>query len=234
MKSLSLATITAFAPCNAFFRRASLGLLAMVASFGLGSSAVDAATISIQFQGLNIAYSNATSDIVDVGNPEPLNLVEFYVDDDVVGSFASGVTIDLDIPGLPAIPLTGGVVNSAAGGSLYLDFGAGDFLDLELASATVAYVSATATVNFTFGGSVASINGQSLPFGLELGDPVSMSFSTQVTSGSLVGAAGNIGSFLASGSGEVSGALVPEPSSLGLLALGGLLATMAASRYRLG
>src|SRR5690606_27332718 len=101
---------------------------------------------------------------------------------------------------------------------------------------TVVYqhISNPTTVQFVGVASVASVNGQSLPLGLMIGDPVTFSFSSQVTSQTVDGN-NFVATFAASGTGEVSGNnIIPEPSSLGLLALSGLLGSMMADRYRLG
>ena len=69
-----------------------------------------------------------------------------------------------------------------------------------------------------FAGSVALIDSQDLPFGLEIGAPVTVTLSTQTTSVTTGG--GFITSFTASGTGEIRGVIVPEPSTLILAAIG--------------
>ncbi len=211
----------------------SLSFLVLLAVALLAAQPAQGATIQIFFEGLDIEYSDGSGAITNVGNPDSVNEVEFVVDGNEVGS-VSLASVNMTIPGIPAIASgVSSIVSSNPGGTFSLDLGGGNFLDLDLAAVDVAYLHASSTVEFVAAGSVASIDGQSLPFGLVIGDPVQLSFSTRVNSSSESG--GFITSFTASGTGEITGvAVVPEPTSLGLLALGGLLGSMVAARYRLG
>lgn len=207
-------------------------LAALILSFSAFGSLSNAATLEILFEDIDISYDDSLGTIVDQNDPDPLTNVDFVVDGGVVGGIPAGATLDFEIPGVPAIAdVSGTIVTSDPGGNFNFDFGGGNFLDLDLDEVTVTYISIL-SVKFAFGGSVAGIGGQDLPFGLTLGDPVSVSFSTTIDD--ITVDSGIVKSFLGSGTGEVEGAAVPEPTSLGIAALGGLLATMFASRYRLG
>jgi len=73
--------------------------------------------------------------------------------------------------------------------------------------------------------------GQSLPIVGEFENEVAISFSSQVKSGSLKNDGTVVTGFLASGTGEVQGNLVPEPTTVALL-ISGLLACLLGIRRR--
>ena len=108
---------------------------------------------------------------------------------------------------------------SAGGGNLTLDIGAGgDQVVLDLDPVTVSFIDLGAGVStFVFAASTAGINSQQLPGGLEFCDPVTVSFSTQVTSMTDDGT--NITSFTSSGTGELT-SVVPEPAALSMVLIG--------------
>ena len=194
-------------------------LVGAVILVGLTQLASASLILQIQMGGVDIRYDG--TNIVSVGapTPDPLTNATFLVDHVLVGADTSGVTLGLSIPGVSNLPVSGGQVSSAANGSLDLDLGGGQFLSLTLDSATVSYIPVFSTVYFVFVGSAATIDGQQLPYGLTLGDPVSVSFSTQMMA-PITQSGGFVSSFLAAGTGEIQG--VPEPATLSLLALGGL------------
>ncbi|MEN0111246.1 MAG: hypothetical protein AAF805_11045 [Planctomycetota bacterium] len=205
--------------------RATLGLVAAFA-IAFCSSAASAAMIEIQFTGLDIVYDG--SSITDAGGAgaDTLSTTTIQVDGvDAPGTpFASGgLAIDIDIPGVSAIPLTTGSVTTVGAGSATLTLPGGDFLSLVLGPATITYVDG-GFAEFVFGGSVASISGQSLPLpgDLELGEPTSFSFSTQIGASTDDGT--NFTSFSASGTGEITGPAIPEPTAAVLAALAGIAA----------
>lgn len=175
-------------------------------------SASHAANISIQFSGLDIEY-----DGTDITADDDLTSVAITAGGSPAGPvLTSDISIDALIPEVVGIDVAGDTVVSDPGGSLDLSFPAGDSLELELGAATVNYFDA-GFVQFTFAAAIATIDSQSLPFDLTIGDPVSISFSTQVVPGTLMDNGVVITAFEATGTGEVQGALVPEPSSVALL-----------------
>ena len=178
-----------------------------------------AGIIQIQLGGVDISYSGNT--VVDAGSEDPDTLTNAtFLDDGVLlGVDTTGVTLDLYIPGVINIPVGGGQVSTAVAGSLDLDLDDGEFLLLTLDSTTVTYLPLTSTVNFVFIGSVASIDGQELPYELSLFPPVSVSFSTQLVQPASE-SDGFVSAFVSAGTGEIQG--VPEPATLALLAVGGL------------
>jgi hypothetical protein len=198
--------------------RVSKFMIAMAVVIGLGQIA-QAGIIQIQLGGVDLRYSGNQIRDYDPGslNPDPLTNATFLVNSAPVGVDTTDVTLDLLIPGVNNIPASGGTVNSSTNGTLDLQLGAGEFLSLDLDSVSVTYIPITGTLNYIFAGSLATINGQNLPFGVTLGEPVGVSFSTQT-----VEAVTTSGGFLTvattSGTGEIQG--VPEPASLALLGLG--------------
>ncbi len=198
--------------------RLAILLVGAVISVGLPQVA-SADLIQIQLGGVDLRYNGAN--IVDAGtaDPDTLTNATFLVDSVPVGVDNTDVTLDLHIPGVLNIPVIGGQVNTAAGGSLDLDLGDGDFLSLTLDSGIVSYVPVTSTIQFVFIGAASNIDGQQLPYSLSLVDPVSITFSTQITQ-PISQSGGFLAVFVSAGTGEMQG--VPEPATLALLALGGL------------
>ena len=127
--------------------------------------------------------------------------------------------------------MLGDSVVSATGGSLSLSLPGGDFLDLDLSEVTVTYVDG-GFAQFAFGGSIAAIAGQSLPEGLILGAPTSVSFSSTLDSSTDDGV--SLLSFTALGSGEIEGAAIPEPGTAVLGVMFGLMTAAVGMRARLG
>lgn len=194
----------------------------IAACLSIAMASVAPAGIMIQLGGMDIGYNGTNIRDAGTQNPDSLTNATFIVNNVTLGADTIGVTLDLDIPGVFNIPVIAGNVNSAANGSLYLNLGGGEYLSLTLASAVVSYIPLTSTIQFVFAGSSSAIAGQQLPYGLSLVDPVSVSFSTQITPGSLSQSGGYVTAFVAAGTGEIQG--VPEPTTLSLLALYGLAA----------
>ena len=189
-------------------------------------SSVRAATLEIQFTGVDLRYDFSSGTIHDNGDPglaggsdtskaDDLLTMDFLVDGIGVGTLSSDIYLDLLIPDITSLPVGGGSVTtdgSPAGVMELLMPGIG--LSLTLGEAEVTYVpSLSGSMDFVFGGAVASVDGQSLPFGLVIGDPVSVSFSTQLVSGTLTDNGTEVTGFDSRGTGEAQGQAIPEPSS---------------------
>lgn len=180
----------------------------------MAASVASAATIEIEFTGLDLSYDGSTIS----ATADPLSSVTVEEDNvPVAGSpFGASIFADLSIPGVTDIAVGGDTVVSSAGGTLGLDLPGGDSVDLTLGEVTVSYVD-LGFVQFSFGGSVGSVDSQSLPAGLILGSPVSVSFSAPITSLSDDGT--NLLSFTADGTGQIEGPSIPEPTAAVLAAL---------------
>jgi hypothetical protein len=194
---------------------------------GLGAVA-EAATIEIQFSGLNLVYDgtnifDVTSDSGGGGNPaqsDELISMSFYVNDDLVGSVLTDeIFADVLISGVEEIPVDGGSVVS--GGGSYFDLltansTPGWGLGLNVGTMQVFY---SGSEIFIVGGGLASgLFAQDLPFDIEF-DP-----SQDITISFVSAALDNVtddGEFLTgfnfSGTGNVRGTrLIPEPATAGL------------------
>lgn len=187
----------------------------------------------IGLDGVNIRYDGTNLVDADGGgaDPDPLNSASFKDGPEfgnLIGTLSTDVTMDLLVPNVTGIKADGSnEVLSAAGGTLVLRQGVNIFLALELTEAIVDYdvisIPAFSTsVRLTFIGAAAEIDSQALPFGLVLGEPVSVTFSMPtVTSITQTGGPNSeLTGFRAAGTGDIQG--VPEPASLGLLGMGAL------------
>jgi len=202
--------------------------------------AASAATIQIQFSGLNLAYDgsniyDATSSSGGGGDAalaDQLVTMSFFKDGAYLGTLTNNIYADVNIGGVYNIPLAGGTVYSTGGGIFDLLMNPGTpgwVLALNLASGFQVDYNGT-SINILGSGLASSIFAQALPFGLAIGDPVQVSFSA----GNMTKTAANgyLTGFTASGTGEVSGS-VPEPGTLLLLGTGLIgIASFARRRIR--
>ena len=193
-----------------------LSLTLILPSLALGG------TIEIEFTGVDIGYGG--TDIVDQdpfsGDPDHLTSVVITEDGVLAGPIlTSSISQDLYIPQVTSISETGGSTLSAAGGSLLLQLGSGSHLDLDLGQVDINYVDLNGAVQFVFAATVGGVSAQSLPYGLEVGQQLGVSFQTQVSPASLTTSGGIVTGFTASGTGDVRGAAVPEPTCLVLWTL---------------
>ena len=199
------------------FRLFGASCVLTILSFAFSSAC--SAGLLLEFTGLDVAFDG--TDITDVSaGLHPLTTLTIEADGaPVSGSpFVGGVAgIDLVIPGVDPIPVGGGAVGTAPGGKLDLDLGGAGFLSLTLGPATVSFLD-LGVLQFAFAASEATVDGQSLPDGVLLADPISVSFSTSVDGFADDGSF--LTSFIASGTGEINGGIVPEPTSLAAALLG--------------
>lgn len=217
----------------------------------MGMSHASADTIEIFFTGINIAYDG--SDIVDAdpgsADPDPIVNASFVINGGLVGTVPNNVTADLFISDV-AVLINQTVTNTGAGSYFQLNFPDGadadsdpDFLRLELDEVMVTFIDSSPK-DFVFSASVANgfSRSDSLPFDATFDPalPITLSFSSQ-TSAVTFGDQGLVTSFVASGTGEVRGEFdpdmnqtIPEPASIGMMVLAGLMGGVYAMRKRLG
>lgn len=217
-------------------------------SFALLASAatpVLAATIGIQFTGMDLLYDGST--IYDSGstsgglaNPadaDPLTSVDFFVDGSSVGSLSSDVSLDVFIPDVTGISAAANTVDvqTTPGNPGFFDLLIGtsplasEYLLLDLEAVTITYLDVQNVVQFTFGAAITDTFAANLPFGLDMEDPVTVSFSAQIVPGTLTDNGTDVTGFEATGTGEIRGpgTVIPEPST-GVLAAFGVLGTLVA------
>ena len=222
--------------------------VAACAMFTIAAGQVSADTIEIFFTGIDIAYDG--SDIVDSdpggANPDPIINASVVING-AAATISGNVTADLFINDVSVL-LNQTVMNTGTGSYFQLNFEDGldadtdpDFLRLDLNEVMVTYLDSSPK-DFVFSASVADgfTRSDSLPFDVLIDNPITLSFSAQTNSVTL-GGQGAVASFTASGSGEVRGEFdpdmnqrVPEPASIGMMVLAGLMGSVYAMRKRLG
>jgi len=214
--------------------------------FALPASAptLVAGQLRIEITGLNATYDG--TDIFDAtakaGNngdkseADPLASIDFFEDDVLVGSLNTSdgdfIYADLLIGNVTGIPKDGGKVTSGGSG-FGLDLLQYDadtsttttLLSLDLAPLNVEYsVLAGGSLEISSAAGLANtINEQNLPFCQEdLDGAKSISFVVFGTDDNVTDDGTHLTGFDMAGTGQIQGTLVPEPSSLLLLAIGGV------------
>jgi hypothetical protein len=227
-------------------------LFALALALVLGSAfSLSAASIEIQFTGLDLRYANgdldptleifdATSPIGGTGVPgvsDPLTTVSFFNNGALVGTLNTNVFADVFVDNVGNLPVAGGVINTGGNGNTFgfdiltSNSVPGWGLALNINQFQIFYSGAGITIAGT--GLATSVPAQALPFGLAIdpGQQISIVFSsTNLTN--VTNAGGFLTGFGASGTGSIRGTLVPEPSSIVLGSLGGAALVWAARRRR--
>lgn len=226
-------------------RRAAVGALG-VAAVGIGAPNAGAG-ILISFTDMNVVYDG--SSLRDAGSPlggfadpalaDPVTSLDFFVDGAPVGTLSSNIAVDFIIPDVTNIPyVPNSAQNIQTSGDIPGIFdmligtspAATEFLLLRLEGVNLTFLDVGGQAQFLFSGAIASIDGQDLPFGLEILEPIQVSFSVQVDMNTLTTSDGVITGFRATGTGEIAGGIVPSPASAAILWL--CAATIAAKRRR--
>jgi hypothetical protein len=212
--------------------------LALFAAVALMAPLASAGMIEINMADTNLTITDAdgggagTGTLASTGGTDALIALTFKEDATPLGVLSvpgNTLSFDLSVAGVPSIVIppvnNSTTVTAPAGGTFGLNVNGLPALELDLDTVEIFYTRISAgsfNANFLFSGTVGSITGQDLPFDVELADPVTLSFNvqqlTQATS------QGFLTSFLGSGSGTIMAARVPEPSSVLIAGLGGLLA----------
>ena len=202
-----------------------------VIAIGLATQA-QAASLEIKFLGLDLVYDG--SNIYDAKDPaggfgipakaDLLTSMDFLVNGTSVGMLTTGIWADVDIA-VEDIPVGGGIVSTSIGGDFGFDLltsASGFGLAVELDEFTVFYTTG-GELSISGGGLASNIFADNLPFGLEFSDvdDVSVAFSS-ISMSDVMDDGVFLTSFLASGTGEVKGVLVPEPASVTMLLMAGL------------
>ena len=167
----------------------------------------------------------------DPGESDELTSMTFELDDVVLGTLTADIHADVLIPGV-TIPAGGGATTSAGNGGFFDLLTGGTYgLKLGVDSFDIFYTGGEIAI---FGNGFATEAFNDLPFGPGIvpGTEVLISFSTQVDV--LTDNGDNVQTVASSGTGEVRGPAVPEPGTLLLSLLGGLVGCMMALRYRWG
>ncbi len=210
-----------------------LGIVGL-ATIGLAGS-IAGADVVVEFSGMNLVYDGSSlfdagssaGGLADPADADTLASVDFFLNGTQVGAMSSDISLDVYIPNLVGIPSTAGgstIINTGGAGFFDLLIGssplASQFLLVDVSSVAVTYIDVAGIIQFTFGAAVADSFAQNLPYGLMVGDPLTVSFSAQIDPGTLTSAGGFITGFRASGTGEYRGQFIPTPGSLALMALG--------------
>jgi hypothetical protein len=192
--------------------------------------------LEIQFSGMDLIYNgvnlyDATSAAGGIGSPaqaDPLFTMTFLVDGVEKGQLTTNIAIDTFIKALSGIPAAGGSVMTGGNGNQFgvdlLTKPAAPGLDswgLSLNIDKMSFFYTGSNVAIATAGQSTSLWKQDLPFGLAF-DP-SQPISIVLSSASLrdvTTANGVVTGFRAAGTGNISGILLPEPTTMLLLALG--------------
>jgi len=195
--------------------------LMIVALVSLLPQAASATSIEMFFTGLDLEYDDSATggDIVTKGGIDDLVSLDVVVDSALVASI-DGSTAELLLEDLTQkIPAAGGEVSgisggfdlAADGGSLALSFDDATVIWAAIGDVKVVFSEGT-SADWTASGGVFD----EYPF--LPGSTISLSFSEQV--GGYMDDGTYVTMFDSSGTGEVSGQLVPEPATAVLLGMG--------------
>jgi hypothetical protein len=220
------------------FARLALRVFVCTLVMVAGSAATLAATIDIQFTGANLVYDGtnlhdaggSAGGVADPADADGLTSAVFSVDGTPVGTLLTDISLDVFIPDVTGIPVGAGVVDvqTTPGNPGFFDLLVGtsplasEFLLVDLEDVSITYIDVLGIVQFTFGAAVSDTFAQNLPFGLAIGDPVSVSFSAQIIAGTKTDNGSVITGFEAAGAGEFRGPAVPEPTAICMAVVGGL------------
>lgn len=221
---------------KSLFAKLVAGLVFLTAPFAAQSAILD-----IHFTGLDLVYDASTGTISDAkdadggeGDPalsDPLATMDFFVDNVLVGTLNTNIFADVAITGVPNIPIGGGTVTTGEGIFDLLTSnsmpGWGLALDFDMVSIT--FVASGGFDIAILGAGLATIGEQDLPFGLQIGDPVTFSFSS--TNFSTTNDDTYLTSFTSAGGGTVTGYLVPVPAAVWLFG-SGLLGLVVIARRK--
>jgi hypothetical protein len=215
--------------------------------------ASQASNLEIQFSGLDLQMNHAgdadgeleiydaTSAIGGNGIPlraDPLTTVSFFQEGTLVGTLSSDIFADVWIDDIGVLLAVGNVVTTGGNNNTFgfdiltSNSTPGWGLALNVDEFQIFYTGFEIAIVGT--GLATSVPDQALPFGLVI-DPnqqISIVFSSTALTNVVSNGLGFVTQFDASGTGSISGTLVPEPSSLVMGMLAGVALGLAALRRR--
>ena len=217
-------------------------LLSSVA-LAVGFASAAHAELRIEVSGMNIAYNNSVDNALfdsganggtggsagGMGNPGQADaaIVIFY-DGSTPLSFENG-WVDFFLP-VDQILVGTEITSSSNAG--YFDILLSSTGGYGLSIVNPVIEAGEYSGNFDLIGAIGSVGASVLPYpGINVGDPIRVSFSSQVVVLNTGPANIVVGSFEAQGTGEVSANSVPEPAAIALMGLG-LLAVGYTRRRR--
>jgi hypothetical protein len=226
--------------------RITLRSAIIVALLLAASPVASAATLEIQFTGLDLFYDgnnvfdNGVHNTVRNGNPaqaDALTSIQFFLDNSLVHTISSDVFADLYITNMGAMPAAGGLLTSTGNGNTFgIDLltsnnNPGWGLAMNIDTMQMFYTGSRIAISIS--GLATSIPVQILPLGLAFdpNEPLTIVMSSANLSG-VTTSGGYVTAMHAAGTGNVAGVLVPEPGSMALLAIGFLGATLLGWRHR--
>ena len=222
---------------------------ALAALLALAAPPADAATLDVEFTGLDLFYgfdgkTNIQTGPV-AGDVDAVDAASFYVDDTLLGTIVGDITANLGIAGFRDIPVDGGTSGNDFGQSYFrIDFDAGDadsgLLNLGInddAMVELRYVADR--VQLTITGAATGISDQQpidrVPGwpGFDAFETVRFTFSSSVVR-DLEDDGTRLTQFRARGAGTIAqqNAVIPEPTTAAVAALMG--AGLLARRRRHG